>query len=138
MSLKSDKKWIWPKEKTNLEDLSHTILKLRDIDNPEEFLNPKLENIPDYTNLYGAKKAAKAIVKAIKEDKKILIHGDYDADGISATSLLWEFLYRDLSKFLDKKIDVVPFIPSRTDQGYGLTNSSIDEYKFRCRDDNNS
>ncbi|MDD3474700.1 MAG: single-stranded-DNA-specific exonuclease RecJ [Candidatus Dojkabacteria bacterium] len=127
MSLQSNKKWVWPKNKTNLDDLVNTILDLREIDNKEEFLEPNLKDIPDYTHLYGAKKAAKAIIKAIKEDKKIIIHGDYDADGISATSILWEFLYRDLSKFLDKKVDVIPFIPSRTDQGYGLTHSSIDE-----------
>lgn len=127
MSLQSNKKWVWPKNKVTLEEVSTSILDLRKIDNIEKFLNPKLEDIPDYKQLYGAANAAKEIVKAIKKNKKIVIHGDYDADGISATTILWEFLYRDLAKFLDKKIDVLPFIPNRVEQGYGLTTSSIDE-----------
>jgi single-stranded-DNA-specific exonuclease len=127
MSLKSNKKWIWPKKQTSLDEVTETLLDLRGIKDTEKFLNSKIKDIPDYTNLYGAKDAAKKIFKAVKEDKKILIHGDYDADGISATSILWEFLYKDLAKHLDKKIDVLPFIPNRTDQGYGLTESSINE-----------
>ena len=66
-------------------------------------------------------------MKYVQEDKKIVIHGDFDADGIGAVSLLWDFLYNDLAKHLNKKVDVVPFIPSRIDQGYGLTESSIQD-----------
>jgi single-stranded-DNA-specific exonuclease len=127
VSLQSNKKWIWPEKKVGLEEVSEYILKLRKIEDIDKFLDPKLENIPDYNNLYGAKEAAKKIVEAVKNDKKIVIHGDYDADGICATTILWEFLYRDLAKHLDKKIDVLPFIPNRVDQGYGLTQSSVDE-----------
>jgi single-stranded-DNA-specific exonuclease len=127
VSLKSKKKWIWPKERVTLDNISKTLLELREIENKKSFLNPKLEDIKSYKNLYGTKKAAEKIVKAVKDKKRIVIHGDYDADGISATSILWEFLYRDLAKHLDQKVDVLPFIPSRTDQGYGLTESSIDE-----------
>lgn len=127
MSLKSKKKWIWPEERVTLDDISKTLLELREIENREEFLNPKLEDINSYKNLYGATKAAEKILKAVKDKKRIVIHGDYDADGICATSILWEFLYRDLARELDQKVDVLPFIPSRTDQGYGLTESSIDE-----------
>lgn len=127
MSLKSKKKWIWPKERVNLDNISKTLLELREIKDKEKFLNPKLKDLPTYENLYGANEAAKKILETVKENKRIVIHGDYDADGICATSILWEFLYRDLSKHLDQKVDVLPFIPSRTDQGYGLTKSSIDE-----------
>jgi single-stranded-DNA-specific exonuclease len=127
VSLKSKKKWVWPDTQISLESISKTLLNLREIEDKEKFLNPKIEDIPNYKNLYGAQDAAKKIIEAVKDNKKIVIHGDYDADGISATSILWEFLYRELSKYLDQKIDVLPFIPSRTDQGYGLTESSIDE-----------
>lgn len=127
MSLQSNKKWVWPEEKVSLEDISKRILELRGIEDIKQFLDPQLKDIPDYNQLYGATKAAKEIIKAVKSKKRIVIHGDYDADGISATSILWEFLYRDLAKHLDLNIDVLPFIPSRVEQGYGLTNSSIDE-----------
>ena len=127
MSLQSNKKWIWPKEITNIEEVTEKVLKLRKIEDIEKFLEPKLENLPSFKKLYGATKAAKEIIQAIKENKKIVIHGDYDADGICATTILWEFLYRELPKIIDKKVDVLPFIPNRTDQGYGLTHSSIEE-----------
>jgi single-stranded-DNA-specific exonuclease len=127
VSLKSNKKWIWPEKRIPLENISKSILELRGIEDIEGFLNPQLEDIPDYKNLYGATKAAEKIVEAVKNGKRIVIHGDYDADGICATSILWEFLYRDLAEHLNMKVDVLPFIPNRSDQGYGLTESSIDE-----------
>jgi single-stranded-DNA-specific exonuclease len=127
VSLKSKKQWLWPKERTTLDNISETLLELREIEDKDSFLNPNLKDIQDYENLYGAKEAAAKIIQTVKDNKRIVIHGDYDADGICATSILWEFLYRDLAKHLDQEVDVLPFIPSRTDQGYGLTHSSIDE-----------
>jgi single-stranded-DNA-specific exonuclease len=56
----------------------------------------------------------------VEEKKKIFIHGDYDADGICATALLWEYLYREL------EADVTPYIPSRIDEGYGLSKESLE------------
>ena len=126
MSLETKSNWNIPKKLKN-EDLVKYLLKKRDIKDAENFLSPSLENIPSYEKLYNAKKAAKKILKFVKAGKKIAIHGDYDSDGICATSLLWNFLYRDLAKHLDTKIDVVPYIPSRIDQGYGLTESSLDD-----------
>ncbi|MCD4756383.1 single-stranded-DNA-specific exonuclease RecJ [bacterium] len=127
MSLKSKKKWVWPKKRVNTTTLIKTILKLRGVEDEKDFLQPTLENIPDFHHLHDSIGGARDIVKAIKEGKKIVIHGDYDADGICATALLWEFLYKELAKFLDTKIDVLPYIPDRTDQGYGLTESSIED-----------
>ena len=127
MSLCSKSNWIIPENKN--EDLVQTILENRGIKNTQEHLSPSLDTIPSYKKLYGATKAAKKIIKYAKEGKKIVIHGDFDCDGISASALLWEFLFRNVSKVLDKKVDVVPYIPSRIDQGYGLTESSIQDIK---------
>ncbi|HVX92702.1 MAG TPA: hypothetical protein VHA74_01145, partial [Candidatus Dojkabacteria bacterium] len=66
------------------------------------FLDPKLSDIPSWKKLFNAKKAAKQILKAVKDDKVIYVHGDFDVDGISATALVWEFLYNDLAEFLGK------------------------------------
>lgn len=127
MSMKSKKNWIWPKKKIEINHLVQYILELRGVDNEEEFLKPDLKSIADFHSLYDSKNGAKAIINAVKKKKKIVIHGDYDADGICATSILWEFLYKDLAKFLDIRIDVLPYIPSRVDQGYGLTESSVED-----------
>ncbi|MFA5622733.1 MAG: single-stranded-DNA-specific exonuclease RecJ [Candidatus Dojkabacteria bacterium] len=126
MTLKSKSKWILPKRVEGT-DLISFLLKSRNISNIDSFLNPSLENIPSFEKMYDSKRAAKEIVQAVKNSKKIVIHGDFDADGISSVSILWEFLFRDLSKYLNCKIDVVPYIPSRVDQGYGLTESSLDD-----------
>lgn len=120
MSLQSKSNWNIP-EKIKNEDIVESLLQKRGINDEETFLNPKLEDIPGYENLYDAKEAAQKIIKHVKEGKKIVIHGDYDADGICATSILWEFLYKEV------KADVIPYIPSRVEQGYGLTESSLDD-----------
>lgn len=125
MSLKSKSNWVLPKEKTN-DDIVGYILRSRGIEK-EKFLNSSLSDIPSFENLYDSKSAAKEIVKAVKGGKKIVIHGDFDADGICSVSILWEFLFKELSKHLNIDINVVPYIPSRVDQGYGLTESSLND-----------
>lgn len=126
MTLESSKKWIMPDNDKG--SFLERLLEGRDIKNTKEFLSPKLENI-SFSNLYDIKKASKEILKAVEKDKKIYIHGDFDADGICATALLWKFLYRDVANELDKKVNVLPYIPDRGEQGYGLTESSIEDIK---------
>lgn len=128
MSLKSKGKWILP-ERIKIDDLLSFILQNRGIENENMFLNPKLEDIPSYIDMYDVKSASEKILKYLKEKKKIVIHGDYDSDGICAVSILWDFLFREVSKSLNIDIDVIPYIPSRVDQGYGLTESSLEDIK---------
>jgi len=125
-SLKSRRKWILP-EVEKEENIVEQLLKIRGVKDIDSFLKPSLSDIPSCNNLFDSKKGAKEILKAVKNGEKIVIHGDFDSDGICASSLLWEFLYRDLAKHLGIKIDVVPYIPSRIDQGYGLTEDSLND-----------
>lgn len=125
MSLQTKREWIVPKKKT-VNVLDH-ILKEREIEEKEKYLNPGIEDIPSFKKLYDTKKAAKEILEHINNGSKIIIHGDYDADGISACSILWEFLYRDVATILKKDIDVLPYIPDRVEQGYGLTEDSLND-----------
>ncbi len=113
------------------EEIIDILLENREIASKDRksFLSPNLNEIPDHCHLYNSKKAAKQILNAIEKDKKIFIHGDFDADGICATSLLWDFLYRHVARKLDKKVDVMPFIPSRVDDGYGLSENTISKLK---------
>lgn len=135
MSNESKKRWVLPEDFSSIDSekygfdyrriaplLSQRGIKPTDV---ERFLKPSLSEIPDFTHLYNSKKAAKEIVKAVKERKRIYIHGDFDSDGICATSLLWEFLYKELSKLLKVEPNVFPYIPSRVDEGYGLSEQSI-------------
>ena len=124
MSLKSRGEWNLPKEK-KINDILEYILKSREIKDSEHFLSPSLDDIPDPSSLFDSMSAAKLIIESVNKGKKIVIHGDFDSDGICATSLLWDFLYRELSEFLEKKVDVIPYIPNRIEQGYGLTEDSL-------------
>jgi len=66
--------------------------------------------------------SAKFITKAIKDGKKILVHGDYDTDGIMGTTILY-------SGLKSLKANVSFFIPSRFENGYGLSSCSVDAAK---------
>ena len=126
MSLRSNGEWILPEEKIE-GDIVRYLLKKRGVEDIDAYLNPSLEDIPDSSKLYNSKKAAKSILEAVNNGQKIVIHGDFDSDGICASAILWEFLYRELAQFLEKKVDVVPYIPSRIEQGYGLTKDSLED-----------
>ena len=127
MTLESKKKWMMPENDQG--SFLERLLEGREISNTETFLNPDIAVLGNFSSLYNVKKASKTILKAVEEEKKIYIHGDFDADGICATALLWKFLYKDLSEYLDKKVSVMPYIPDRGEQGYGLTKSSLEEIK---------
>ena len=126
MSLKSKGEWNFPEEKIS-DDVIKYLLEKREIKDIDGYLQPSLKDIPDSGKLYDSKRAAKEILESVEKGEKIVIHGDFDSDGICASALLWDFLYRDLAKHLDKKIDVLPYIPSRIDQGYGLTEDSLND-----------
>ena len=126
MSLKSTSNWILPKEKIDDGDIAGYVISKRGFDK-EVFLNPSLDDIPSFKYMHDSKSAGRIIAEAVKEGKKIVIHGDFDADGICAVSILWEFLYKEVSKKLGIDVDVLPYIPSRVDQGYGLTESSLND-----------
>lgn len=81
--------------------------------------NPKsLFEIPDMD------KAVSRLTRAIKNHEKICVYGDYDADGVTATALM--FLY-----LKEKNADVFYYIPSREKDGYGLNVQAIDFLKSR-------
>jgi single-stranded-DNA-specific exonuclease len=64
------------------------------------------------------KKAVARIRKAIGEKERILIYGDYDADGLCGTAILWETIYQLGGA-------VTPFIPDRVKDGYGINKDSL-------------
>ncbi len=84
---------------------------------------------PDYkTGLYDPfriqdmAKASDRIFRALAKQEKILIYGDYDADGITATTLLYKTL-----KFLGAQ-RVTTYIPHRQKEGYGLNSKSVQNF----------
>ena len=71
---------------------------------------------------FDVNKLKNRIDKAEKNFEKVCIFGDYDVDGITSTIMFYSYL-------CEKNIDVMYKLPSRYDEGYGLTNNVIDELK---------
>ncbi len=101
-------------------DYSHILINIlagRNIITKEEiisFLNPELKKLHDPGMLPGIKKGVKRLIEAIYSKERILIFGDYDADGIISTALMYNFLRK-------LKLDVEVYIPDRFVEGYDLS-----------------
>ncbi len=104
----------------------------------DNYLNPSLKYLNDPFLISDMDKAVKRIIKALLEDESICIYGDYDVDGITATSFLVSFL-RELKKILKKNADtdnrsVFYKLPDRIKDGYGLGIDPIDEIYSEIND----
>ncbi len=82
------------------------------------YLNPDISTISPWAEMPGAPKASRKIAEAVNLSKKILVHGDFDADGITATVLMCRAL-RSLGA------DVTYHVPDRFFDGYGLGENSV-------------
>lgn len=116
-----EKKWVIKSEKNpnSLEEIEEILLENRYIEDTELFFSQDASKIISPFELYGIKKSVQKLLKHIKNKSKIFIHGDYDADGIIATAILFDYLYREL------KASVYPIIPDRVTEGYSLSESTL-------------
>lgn len=89
-----------------------------------EFLNPTKKSYYDPFLLKGMNEFVERIKKAIKNKERILVFGDYDVDGISATAIMLKTL-----KILDTNAKF--YLPNRYVDGYGLTTDVIDKIKIK-------
>ncbi|MHB2148847.1 single-stranded-DNA-specific exonuclease RecJ [Calditrichota bacterium LG25] len=93
------------------------ILIQRGIDSPQKvkkFYDMSLENLYDPFLLPGMEEAVDRIIRALREGENILIYGDYDVDGVTSVSILYDGLF-----YLGGKVSF--FIPSRFREGYGVS-----------------
>ena len=86
----------------------------------EDFLETDYKkHIHSPFKLTGMKKAVERILTSIDKNEKVFIYGDYDADGVCSSALL----YRTLKNFGLEKVDI--YIPDREKEGHGLNDSSV-------------
>jgi single-stranded-DNA-specific exonuclease len=103
------------------------IISKKDID---EFLNPL--NPSSFSLIHlgikktDTKKAIERIKKAKKNKESVIVYGDYDADGITATAIMWEALH-------SFGLDVLPHIPDRFEEGYGVNAESVNNLKLKIK-----
>ena len=82
------------------------------------FINPTRKDFHNPFLMPDMEIAVNRIIKAITNKEKIMIYGDYDADGITSITVLKSFLE-------ERGLDVFSYIPNRLDEGYGLNNDAI-------------
>ena len=105
-------------EKYKLSSILANILVKRDIENIDKFLSPTRHDFHDPFLMPDMDKAVQRLIKAIEHNQKIMIFGDYDADGITSITVLKKFLN-------ERGMEVGTYIPNRLNEGYGLNKEAI-------------
>lgn len=115
------KQWIVKSNNDNKKSLIDKLLEVRGIvseDAKREFLHP-LEITLTHPNAFcDMQKAVDRIVTAINNKENILIYGDFDADGVTSTSVLLKTF-----RYLEAKVDY--YIPNRESEGHGLNSKAL-------------
>jgi len=115
-----------PKDASPIGDLPlwlSALLRARGVDTAEKaerFLYPSVEHLHDPFLMQGMDKAVRIIREAVAGDFPIIVYGDYDVDGVCATSIMLETL-REMGANPDFRI------PSRHGEGYGLNCDAVRE-----------
>lgn len=91
------------------------------IEQATAFLNPTLANIRSPFQMHDMDKAVARVLVAMEKAERVLVFGDYDVDGMTATALLFNFL-KELG------IKVEHYIPDRFKEGYGLGRSFVEQW----------
>ncbi|MFL5500132.1 MAG: single-stranded-DNA-specific exonuclease RecJ [Gemmatimonadaceae bacterium] len=126
-------RWILPKapdeeavralmEALSLPDIVCRLLLIRGYvtaDEAKQFLRPKLDRLHDPLQFLSMDKAVARLARAVRDKELVFIHGDYDVDGISSTTLLTRTI-----RWLGGQ--ATPFIPRRIEDGYDLSDAGVD------------
>ena len=99
-----------------------SILVQRGIDNfdkAKHFFRPSLDSLHDPFLMKDMEKAVDRILLAMRENQNIMIYGDYDVDGTTAVSLVYDYLRT-------RYINIATYIPDRYKEGYGISFAGID------------
>ena len=99
------------------------LLEVRGLD--RSFLNPKYEDLTDPFLLPDLEKSTERIKEAIEKKEKILIYGDYDVDGVTASTVMADAL--TLAGVKSENIDIM--LPDRFADGYGMSPKLITRAK---------
>ncbi len=89
-----------------------------DLSPASTFLEPRLSQLYDPALMPGVVRAAQRLSRAVQERQSIVIYGDYDVDGVTASAVLWHVL-----RLAGARADI--YVPHRIEEGYGLNNQAI-------------
>ncbi|MEA1935949.1 MAG: single-stranded-DNA-specific exonuclease RecJ [Thermodesulfobacteriota bacterium] len=91
-------------------------------DDAKRHLSPSLNDLHNPFSMKDMQEGVNRLIKAIYNHEKVLVYGDYDADGITSVALLVKFL----GKIHD---DVTYYIPDRVNEGYSLNRNALNKIK---------
>ena len=97
---------------------------IRTLEDAELFFNPDISKLHDPFLMKDMDKAVDRLSRAIINNEKILIYGDYDVDGTSAVALVYSFLKEIIGA--DYKNYIEYYIPDRYLEGYGISDQGIE------------
>ena len=97
---------------------------IRTLEDAELFFNPDISKLHDPFLMKDMDKAVERLSRAIINNEKILIYGDYDVDGTSAVALVYSFLKEIIGA--DYKNYIEYYIPDRYLEGYGISDQGIE------------
>jgi single-stranded-DNA-specific exonuclease len=91
-------------------------------DDAKTYLRPRLDQLHDPKCLMDLDRAVERLVRALRDNETILVHGDYDVDGISSTTIMVRTL-------MTLGGNAIAFIPQRLRDGYDLTSAGVQAAK---------
>ena len=109
------------------EDLFERLLRWRGIEDAptrQRFLEPRLSDLHEPRTMFGLERAAARIAESLRDGRRLAIYGDYDVDGVTASSILWR-----LMRVARPDVEIPIFIPHRIDDGYGLNRERLLELR---------
>ena len=127
--------WVWPEadvegaaasvlsRELGLHPVAARVMANRGYRTPDaakSFLDDALTGLPDPFRMKGLPAAVERLVRAIREQERVTLWGDYDVDGVCSTALLTTFL-RDVG------LEARTYIPHRLGEGYGLNVGAIEK-----------
>lgn len=115
------KEWVIAQKEDSQKPLLERLLAIRGITKTKEikeFLDPLTMKLSEPEAFCDMQKAVERIEKAIEENQKILIYGDFDADGITSTSVL-------LKTFQHLNANVDYYIPDRENESHGMNTKTL-------------
>lgn len=123
------RRWVWREAPATASaatgsSLADRVLHARGLigDAAPAFLEPTLKHLHDPSLMPGLDRAAERILAAARAGEAIIVYGDYDADGITATAILVHML-----RHIAPGCRVGTYVPHRLDEGYGLNSVAIRE-----------
>ena len=108
-----------------VKEVIETLLEIRKVEDKASFLSPKHPreiSLFDFGLKDEFEKTLSLLKEVKKQNKKVIVYTDYDADGITGGAILWETLYR-------LGFDALPYVPHRQKEGYGFSFEGLRKIK---------